>query len=75
MLVREPSNRYDSNTVMVVGCVDGGNGFTLGYLKASLATQVAPLLDAGHSAVALMERVTGAGDKALYGLNFWFGII
>jgi hypothetical protein len=75
MLMREPNNCYDSNAVRVVGCVDGVNGFTLGYLKASLAAQVSPLLDAGHSAVALMERITGTGDKGLYGLNFRFAIL
>jgi hypothetical protein len=75
ILIREPDNRYDPNAVRVVGSVNGGIGFTLGYLKASIAVQVAPMLDTGHTAVALMDRVTGAGSKGLYGLNFRYAII
>jgi hypothetical protein len=74
-LVREHDNRFDSNAIRILGSIDGVTGFKLGYLRASLAAQIAPLMDAGHLTVAIIDRVTGTGTKGLHGLNFRFAVI
>lgn len=74
-LVRDPRNRYDENSVCILASIDGKTKYMLGYLKSGLASQVAPLLDSGQVAIALLEEVTGPGSLKLRGLNLTFAII
>lgn len=63
-LVREPRNSHDPNAVAVfVGKRQ------IGYISASLASDVARMLDAGATAEAVVTAVTGGGRGENHGVN------
>jgi hypothetical protein len=56
-LVREPSNQYDENAVVVM---DGGRR-QLGYLKREVASWFGPMLDRGYSCYSQAYRKPSSG--------------
>jgi len=52
-LVREPSNQYSPNAVLVIL----GNGLDVGYVPEIDARHLAPLLDAGAKQVATVKKI------------------
>jgi hypothetical protein len=65
-LRREPDNPQDQNAVAVFRA----NGEQVGYLSASVAEQIAPLLDADAAITAVVSEVTGGTpDMPNYGVN------
>ena len=66
-LIREPTNQHDSNAVKVLYRVTGNQ---LGYVRRSLAEQVASHLDSGMKADARILQFTGGtSDKNNVGIN------
>lgn len=63
MLVREPNNPYDTNAIKVIADYQH-----IGYVKAELAQQLAPIMDKGNNPKVELLGVTGGGDKN-YGCN------
>ena len=63
-LRREPDNPQDANAIAVFR----RNRDQLGYLSASLAEKLAPLLDAGTRFTAVVSEVTGGTDQP-YGVT------
>lgn len=57
-LVREPQNPYDPNAIAVYY---GSAG--IGYIKAELARELAPLIDSGAVIHAKVVRVTGGRNR------------
>jgi HIRAN domain len=55
--VREPENKYSRNAVGV--CLD--NAVKIGYVPEELATEIAPLLDAGHRQSAYLTKILSGG--------------
>jgi hypothetical protein len=65
-LRREPDNPQDPNAVAVFR----ENGDQVGYLSASVAEQLAPLLDADAPITAEVSEVTsGTADRPSFGVN------
>jgi len=65
-LRREPDNPQDPNAVAVFR----ENGDQVGYLSASVAEELAPLLDADAPIRAEVSEVTGGtADRPSYGVN------
>lgn len=65
-LRREPDNAQDQNAVAVFR----ENGDQVGYLSASVAERLAPLLDARAPITAVVSEVTGGTeDHPSYGVN------
>lgn len=65
-LRREPDNSQDPNAVAVFR----ENGDQVGYLSASVAEQLAPLLDADAPITAEVSEVTsGTADRPSFGVN------
>jgi hypothetical protein len=65
-LRREPDNAQDKNAVAVFR----ENGDQVGYLSASVAERLAPLLDADAPITAVVSEVTGGtADHPTYGVN------
>ena len=64
-LRREPDNPQDKNAVAVFRA----NGDQVGYLSASVAEQLAPLLDADAPITAEVSEVTGGTSDHPYGVN------
>jgi hypothetical protein len=65
VLRREPDNPQDKNAVAVFR----ENGDQVGYLSASVAEQLAPLLDADAPITAEVSEVTGGTSDHPYGVN------
>jgi hypothetical protein len=66
VLRREPDNAQDKNAVAVFR----ENGDQVGYLSASVAERLAPLLDADAPFTAVVSEVTGGTeDRPTYGVN------
>ena len=63
LLVREKGNPFDANAVKVLA-----DHQHIGYLKSSIAQQVAPMMDQGKIIDVELSEVTGGGDK-YYGCN------
>ena len=63
LLVREKENQYDSNAIKVIADYQH-----IGYVKADLASQIAPMIDSGKSSRCAILCITGGGDKS-YGCN------
>lgn len=61
--VREADNPYDDNAIRVE-C----NGRKIGYLRAELAADLAPIVDNGGTITGTIAKITG-GDDASYGCN------
>ena len=64
-LVREPRNKHDANAIAVE--LQGGD--SLGYLKASLASELAPFLDRRGRTVAAISALTGGEAEKFRGAN------
>lgn len=63
MLSREKDNPYDKNAIKVIA------DYThIGYIKAGLAAEIAPIMDSGKTVNVELLEVTGGGDKN-YGCN------
>lgn len=62
-LRREPDNQYDSNAVKIFA-----DHQHIGYIKATVAQQIAPLMDSGQIIEVELLEVTGGGEKN-YGCN------
>jgi hypothetical protein len=65
-LVREPDNPHNENAIAVLRF---SSGQQCGYLRANLASQIAPLMDAGVNVTAGVLEVTGGEDGSRFGLN------
>ncbi len=57
-LVREPENEKDPNAIAV-----RFGQLQLGYIRAAIAKQLVPNIDAGDRYSAVAEHITGGGDK------------
>ena len=64
-LRRDPSNRYDSNAVAVLG----PDGRQLGCLPKELAAKVSPNMEQGFCYRAYVAAVTGGNADSVYGIN------
>lgn len=63
LLVREPNNTYDPNAIKVIADYQH-----IGYIKAELAQQLAPIMDKGNNPKVEFLGITGGGHKN-YGCN------
>jgi hypothetical protein len=63
ILSREKDNPYDENAIKVVADYQH-----IGYLKASVAEEVAPVIDSGRKVYVEILDITGGDDKK-YGCN------
>lgn len=70
-LVREPDNPSDANAIQVWAHVRGKGGGCIGYVSKEIASELAPIMDAGRTVVALFNCVTGGGSQH-YGCNYRF---
>lgn len=61
--VREADNPYDDNAIRVE-C----NGRKIGYLRAELAADLAPIVDNGGAITGTIAKITGGGGIS-YGCN------
>ncbi len=61
--VREPNNPYDANAIKVVCDYQH-----IGYIKADIAEDIAPLMDSGKKLSGHITEITGGGDLN-YGCN------
>jgi hypothetical protein len=69
-LVREQENRYDLNAVAVIAEVIGRGQYKAGYLIASTASIVAPIMDRGVILKAGLKSIVGGfGEGLSYGLR------
>lgn len=66
--VREPDNPYDKNAIKVICDYQH-----IGYVKADLAEEIAPLMDEGKTLKGCISEITGGGDKN-YGCNIHISI-
>lgn len=66
--VREPNNPYDSNAIKVICEYQH-----IGYIKADLAKDLAPLMDSGRKLTGYICEITG-GNGYTYGCNIHIGI-
>ncbi len=62
---REYENEHDENAIAVYDC----SGQQLGYLKSSVAEDVAPILDSGGKITGFVTEVTGGMGDESYGCN------
>ena len=62
-LERERDNEADSNAVAVYAAVAGRGSFCVGYLPRTVASFVAPLLDAGKAVGAMFREVRGKYNR------------
>lgn len=69
LLVREKENQYDSNAIKVIADYQH-----IGYVKADLASQIAPMIDSGKSSRCAILCITGGGDKN-YGCNIRIDLV
>lgn len=67
--VREPSNPYDSNAIKVICEYQH-----IGYIKANLAKDIAPLMDSGKQLKGNISEITGGEDGLNYGCNIYIQI-
>lgn len=65
---REPNNHYDRNAIAVYAQTTDRRSYFIGYLKASLAYILAPLMDKGYRPQVKGFAVTGGyNDYVSYG--------
>ena len=62
LLIRDPGNQYDGNAIKVCRTT----GAQLGFIPASVAANLAPLMDSGMKFTVIVENVVG-GDGYNYG--------
>ena len=58
-LERDTANEYDSNAIKVITTVQGKGSYAIGYIPATLAKVIAPLLDSGKAVKATFKEVRG----------------
>ena len=63
MLSRDKNNPYDENAIKVIA-----DYMHIGYIKAELAAELAPIMDSGKTVHVELLQVTGGSDKT-YGCN------
>lgn len=68
-LIREPTNPFDSAAIQIWAQIRGKGSACIGYLSRELAAELAPCMDSGRTAIALLDAVTG-GYGNCYGCNF-----
>ena len=61
MLLREPGNQYDQNAIKITTI----EGMQIGYIRAKLAAELAPLMDKGSKFTCKVLEVTGGKGKNL----------
>jgi hypothetical protein len=64
-LIREPHNPHGTSAI----AVHTGGGAQIGYLPHDTAEGLAPQMDAGVNAYAVVSEVTGGQDERYYGCN------
>lgn len=73
-LFREINNPFDANAIEVRYRIGQTDAFeSIGHLNKDLAAKLAPKLDKGDMAAAIVSQVTGGGSYA-YGLNIMIGM-
>lgn len=74
-LIRESGNQYDKNAVAVAAEIVGLGQYKMGYLPATTAALLAPIMDRGiNLRAALKSIVGGAGGGLSYGLRLQVAI-
>lgn len=63
-LARESENLFDSCAVVVIARI-GGQAHKLGYLPAAAAALIAPLMDAGQTVTAALNRIVGGWAEGI----------
>ena len=63
-LLRDPRNKHDSNAIKVLSPVKQH----IGYLSASVAEELAPLIDNGEKVRVICKNITG-GEDLSWGCN------
>ena len=67
--IREPKNIYDTNAIKVICDYQH-----IGYLKSSLAEEIAPIMDSGKELKGYIKQITGGTDGKTYGCNIHISI-
>ncbi len=67
--VREPNNPYDTNAIKVICDYQH-----IGYIKAELAEEIAPIMDSGKELNGYITQITGGIDGKNYGCNMHISI-
>lgn len=67
--IREPQNPYDTNAIKVICDYQH-----IGYIKASLAEEIAPIMDSGRELKGYISEITGGTDGKNYGCNIHISI-
>lgn len=66
---REPNNPYDTNAIKVICDYQH-----IGYIKAELAEEIAPIMDSGKELKGYITQITGGIDGKNYGCNIHISI-
>ena len=67
--IREPKNFYDTNAIKVICDYQH-----IGYIKSSLAEEIAPIMDSGRKLKGYISEITGGTDGKNYGCNIHISI-
>ena len=70
-LEREPDNPRDPKAIQVLG-VSATSSYTLGYIPKAIASELAPLMDAGHDIRARLDTIFLPTDR--YSAKVFFSI-
>lgn len=66
---REPNNPYDTNAIKVICDYQ-----YIGYIKAELAEEIAPIMDSGKELKGYITQITGGTNGKTYGCNIHISI-
>mgnify|MGYP002534174770 FL=1 len=66
---REPNNPYDTNAIKVICDYQH-----IGYIKAELAEEIAPIMDSGKELKGYITQITGGTNGKTYGCNIHISI-
>lgn len=67
--VREPNNPYDTNAIKVICDYQH-----IGYIRAGLAEEIAPIMDSGKELKGYITQITGGTNGKTYGCNIHISI-
>ena len=67
--VREPKNPYDANAIKVICDYQH-----IGYIRAELAEEIAPIMDSGKELKGYITQITGGANGKTYGCNIHISI-
>ncbi len=67
--VREPNNPYDTNAIKVICDYQH-----IGYIRAGLAEEIAPIIDSGKELKGYITQITGGTNGKTYGCNIHISI-